>query len=331
MIVNIGCSSSSGSTFFSALLNRHPEIACGDELYIFCKPLLYRDYAHFKRIWAWGKRRGLASHPHDANRSLFINLESYDLTRDRVWEWALAAPDIRGLAARFEEHIARLTGKPIWAEKSPQNIKLIGPFLEAFPEARAIHLVRDPRDVVLSLLARGRSLLEGAEIWLTSVAAAHPFRAHPRLLEIRYEDLILAPEKTLGAVCAHVGVKFDWEWFRPGGAATDALGTRHSRAQNAWQLKPHEGFSPKSIGKWKEREAELDPIFGVKLTDAYARLLGTRAWTLAELAREHGYDVDPARVPPTGNRVLKFDGRTLKKKIREFWIEGVRYMPKVKH
>ena len=39
MIVNICCCGSSGSTFFSNLMNRHPEIVCGDELGLFSKPV----------------------------------------------------------------------------------------------------------------------------------------------------------------------------------------------------------------------------------------------------------------------------------------------------
>ncbi|MBN1442055.1 MAG: hypothetical protein JXA90_05060, partial [Planctomycetes bacterium] len=47
-LVNVCSCGSSGSTLLARTLDRHPEIACGDELFLFCVPLLYDDYARFR-------------------------------------------------------------------------------------------------------------------------------------------------------------------------------------------------------------------------------------------------------------------------------------------
>ncbi len=85
---------------------------------------------------------------------------------------------------------------------------------DVWPEARYIHLIRDPRDIAISNLKLA---------W-----AGHPFRAahtwetaerdwekiHPRLrddqwIDVRYEDLVADPERELGRVCDFLGVPFD--------------------------------------------------------------------------------------------------------------------------
>ena len=74
MIVNICCSGSSGSTFFSNLMNRHPEIVCGDELGLFSKPVFYDNYEHLKRWHFLIKRTGISSYPYFAGSICFEEL-----------------------------------------------------------------------------------------------------------------------------------------------------------------------------------------------------------------------------------------------------------------
>jgi hypothetical protein len=327
MIVAIGCSSSSGSHFLSYLLNDHPEIACGDELYLYPKPLLYRDFGELKRLESYVRRRKLTSEPYDANRSFLTDLESYGLTSDVVWGWIRESGGVRDLVERFEAHVGALTGKRVWAEKTPQNIKLLGPFLAAFPEARVIHIVRDPRDVLLSLMQRTRPLLEAAETWLTSVAAAWKHRRDARVLEIRYEDLILSREATLERLCRHLGVEFRMSFFLED--RHPSKGLVRARTQAGWQLRPGQGFSDRSVGKWKGREAEIAPAYAVRLAPEYAALVEAPEVSLADLAREYGYEIDPALVPPYCGRVLKSDKRRWKKRLREYFYERARWMPKV--
>ena len=144
-------------------------------------------------------------------------------------------------------------------------------FLDAYPEARTVHLVRDGRDVMLSRLNarmgnlarnalnrlvvfgdaslstyRGRPLDQAVveeyrnEIemhhWVTAVSFGRRARQYgERYLEIRYEDLCREPIRTLSTVFEFLDLPFNEqarEWVR----------------QNA---------SVQSIGKWKGREDEL--------------------------------------------------------------------------
>jgi hypothetical protein len=85
------------------------------------------------------------------------------------------------------------------------------PLLAAlFPAARFVHLVRDPRDCVLSTeSAWGNTPLRTAQEWATRVRlcrSAGRALAPGRYLELRYEDLTADVRTSLGRVFEFLGV-----------------------------------------------------------------------------------------------------------------------------
>lgn len=84
---------------------------------------------------------------------------------------------------------------------------------QVFPEAPVIHLVRDPRDVARSCVGMGWAGIayRGVEGWLDTerewLAAAPGIPAEQRL-EVRYEDLIAAPDEHLTAIANLLGVAY---------------------------------------------------------------------------------------------------------------------------
>lgn len=270
-------------------MNRHPEIVCGDELGLFSKPVIFDDYGHLKRWHFLIRRAGISSQPYFQERSILRNLDAYSLTPDQVWEFVLKSDNISELTNKLKAHILTLTGKKVWAEKTPENIFTIDRFLEVFPESRVIHLVRDPRDVILSLMARGRSFERAAEKWLTSVAAIHNYRRDPRVLEITYEDLILEREKTLDRVCSHLNVEFRLEFF-----ATNVYKSKNIKKTlkfNAWKSKPTDDFSSKSIGKYRNTDVDFTDMLSMSLTREFASYLRVEQLSFSELASGYGYQL----------------------------------------
>lgn len=86
--------------------------------------------------------------------------------------------------------------------------------LERFPEAKFIHLVRDPRDVARSSTKMGwaGSTYYGIDHWLKTEVdwSKQAARLRPKqVLTIHYEDLVQSPEATLSAVCDFIGVSFE--------------------------------------------------------------------------------------------------------------------------
>jgi protein-tyrosine sulfotransferase len=304
MINVCGCGSS-GSTLLAHTLDRHPEIACGDELFLFCVPALYDDYSRFRRHRWLYRRIGVSGNPFHQGRAIFRQGKAYGLSRTALWRLAGRATNINELAAQVQTHVLARTGKRVWAEKTPRNIRVVDKFIHAFPAAKVVHIVRDPRDVLLSLARRGKSLLEAAETWMGSTAAIAPHRHNPNVLEVRYEDLCREPDATLERVCRFIGVGFDPTYFRSDRFASQGLGKFQGHA--SWTQSPDEPFSTRSIGRHRSVDFEWRSLASIRLTTEYATLLGTRPWRLGELAASYGYDLEDVADPGDGTPLRTFD------------------------
>jgi len=106
----------------------------------------------------------------------------------------------------FYSQYASRFGKRRWGDKSPANLPEMETIQTLLPEARFIHIIRDGRDVALSLREvwfGPETLEESAEAWVQAIANARSQRRNLRhYLEIRYEILLQRPKETLRTVCA---------------------------------------------------------------------------------------------------------------------------------
>ncbi len=156
-----------------------------------------------------------------------------DLGRLRtLYDWGITPDDVRprlregmttseAIAAIFETYAER-QGKPRWGDKTPLYMQQL-PLLERlFPDAIWVHLVRDGRDAALSFLelpegfsgktwALPRTVPQFAARWRTEILAARKLgrNAGGRYLELRYEELVDEPERSLRLVCEHASLP--WE------------------------------------------------------------------------------------------------------------------------
>lgn len=130
----------------------------------------------------------------------------------------------------FERPAGRETGW--WGDNTPRYVSLIPELDRGFPDARYIHVVRDPRDVVRSALDvwfGGNTALTAAGEWMERVGAglAAGHLVGDRLLVLRFEDLLREPEPTMARVAQFLEVD---DRFRPndtGGDAAAVAGQEH--------------------------------------------------------------------------------------------------------
>ena len=83
-----------------------------------------------------------------------------------------------------------------------------------FPEAKFLHIVRDPRDVAKSAIPMGwaGNTYSGVEHWINTESSWGRFAAQDNgapVLEITYENLISDLGATLMSVCEFLGVDYD--------------------------------------------------------------------------------------------------------------------------
>jgi len=160
----------SGTTMLGLMLHNHPKVYTFLELHFFDRlwdprerhhPLSCNEAVHLaQRLAGRGRRWG------DSKRyflgSPLYNPDIVDVDSPNN----LYPVDIYEafLRANTAEH-----GKTIPCEQTPNYVFYLREILEAFPKARVVNIVRDPRDVLLSQKNRWRRQFEG-----TSKMAYHP-------------------------------------------------------------------------------------------------------------------------------------------------------------
>jgi hypothetical protein len=93
-----------------------------------------------------------------------------------------------------------------WCEKTPSNIFYLEQIFAMFgQQTRVINIVRDGRDVVLSVHGRLGKLVTPS-IWTRFVRQGLLYRGDPRVLTLKYEDLILQFDETMKLVSSFLGL-----------------------------------------------------------------------------------------------------------------------------
>jgi len=150
----------------------------------------------------------------------------------------LVAATRKFVDATFDD-AARAHDYNVWVEKTPSNIWRI-PFLRAhWPACHVIHCLRDPRDILVSLMQRKwlpSDVLQALPIFESMVAALLKVRrAHvndPNWLELRLEDLVADTGTTLDLLARSVAL----EPFKPEAnrSITDLISSYY--AERSWPV-----------------------------------------------------------------------------------------------
>ena len=149
-------------------------------------------------------RRELGEQLND--REAFISVLKRYLPESQVEALAASVGNLQPF--RFADGIRRYyqlhhtaSGKSRWGVESPPCVTDMETIQQVLPEARFLHLIRDGRDLALSLPAE-ITPEDAAGHWVWTIAQARRQAqnlSHYR--EIRYEDLLAAPGKILGEIC----------------------------------------------------------------------------------------------------------------------------------
>jgi hypothetical protein len=129
-------------------------------------------------------------------------------------DFAGGPPTYGRLFELLERQYAERHGRTRWGDKSLHTERYADPIFAAYPGARILHMIRDPRDRFASSQTRWRVRRGGAGAgtaeWLSSVRLAERHvRNYPQRYRIvRYEALAAQPERTMREICAFIGEPF---------------------------------------------------------------------------------------------------------------------------
>jgi len=198
----VGCPRS-GTTWVQLLMAQHAGVATAPETQIFAYYL-----EQFERQW----RHELAGRDRGGQGGAGLSR-------------LLSQPDFDALCRLvactvLEKIAARNPSAEILVEKSPKHALTASMIRRVLPEARFLHVIRDPRDTAASVMAAGRSWGSGwapqsavgaARLWLSSLEGAYQVADGPGYREVRYEDMRADPVAELHGIAEWLGLSWSAE------------------------------------------------------------------------------------------------------------------------
>lgn len=174
------------------------------------------------------------------------------------------------------------TAKPahtdlILGEKTPTHLYYVPTLLQWFPNARVIHMMRDPRAIIVSKLKKVNRktsrdgflkplgevpqrvlapLADPVEVVHTSTAWMDAARLHDKYMHhysnqyrlLRFEDLIAEPEANIKKICAFVGVEFDPAMLQGIHVIASSYSSEHRGMK---------GIDARALDRWREHSHPL--------------------------------------------------------------------------
>ncbi len=195
---------------------------------------------------------------------------------------SLKAVDIYEL---FLKKITEENNCSIACEQTPKNIFYISELLNTFPEAKIVHMVRDSRDVLLSQKNKWKRRFLGAskiplreairsymnyhpltsaKFWNSAVLHGNKMENNERVLSVKFEDVLMQPEKKIKEICKFTGIDFENRML-----AVPNIGSS-TQADNKSELK----IDKSKINKWEKgglnnAEIFLSQLISKKMMNAY--------------------------------------------------------------
>ena len=189
----------SGTSLLRAMLSNHSNIAGGLETFWFDLDFSGKDLKGSKRNWDGTRDEPLQEH---VSRLAAY----YDISKKAALAMAEQCSSGEEFIENFMSQHARQKGKNRWVEKTPANTLHIERIFAFWPQAYFIHVVRDPRDVYSSNALKSEEWSDPAifsNLWIKFINAHEEAKKTSwsrSMIEIRYEDLVLYPEKIMRGI-----------------------------------------------------------------------------------------------------------------------------------
>lgn len=210
MFVILG-SMRSGTTLLAQCLNAHSALVVPDETDFVIPTAFIVDRVADEQV---GKR--LAG-------DLIVNSKRFGASLGRYLDEATmrealagARYDATGMISAIYDAVAKRAGVAQAGDKSPNDMQYVRVLLDDgfFDTVKALHIVRDVRDVVVSMHRLGwipRLRFGYPRFWSAdNILVANRLSVVPEHYHrLRYEDLVTDPEGVLAEACAFLGVEFE--------------------------------------------------------------------------------------------------------------------------
>lgn len=220
----------SGTSLLGHILNNHPDVYSVDELHFFDK--LWSPTDAKRKLSSEEKIKLIAQLLNIQANSFFFQEKPGNFQEQArriarcISGTRLSAGDVY---AHFLHAVTVEHNKTIPCEQTPQYIYYMQEILSLFPDAKIIHIIRDPRDVLLSMKNKLRRRFLNpkpsnmkrnfhlwvhyhpiftSRFWQTAIESAERFFGNQRVQVVKFEDLLKYPDKTVLRICEFLGIRF---------------------------------------------------------------------------------------------------------------------------
>jgi hypothetical protein len=174
------------------------------------------------------------------------------------------------------DSMARAQGMQRWAENSPEGILHLPLIKKQIPEALVIHIIRDGRDVAMSLNRtryvhplpwQERIDLTGCGIyweWILEQGRRHGCGLDSDYMEVHFEELVSEPRNLLKKIGAFVDHQLDYDRILEVGYGSV------SKPNTSFRKESQEQFNP--VGRWRtgftpDQLLRFESVVGKTLTN----------------------------------------------------------------
>ena len=241
----------SGTSLLLALLSAHPNIAITPETQFF--GIWMRMYRHLdsekpKDMELFWKAFSTGRH--------YLRL---GLDTERVHAQASEAGMMthRSIFTAVMREYAHAKGKNRIGEKSPRHFAYLSTLFDWYPDAKVLFLLRDPRACVASARKApwgNPSVYSQSLTWNESMDCYEEYKDDPRVMLVRYEELVQTPEPHVRGICDFLGEEYTEKLLDH---ATHSSFSDYHPSHGMWGVRHRDQYmqpiSAKHTDKWKQK------------------------------------------------------------------------------
>lgn len=252
----IGGAARSGTSLLQAIFNQHSECVSPPE-------------SHLLPNYAYAPVSKITNALYD-----FASLNKILTADEKVQRLNISADEVLSnlkpglspveLFITYMNIFARQRNKNILVEGTPQNVWLSRRLKEQFPSSYILHIIRDPRDVVMSTMNAEYTKKFDVNVQIVAEhyilqyecgvdIAQNIFGNH--YVQVFYEDLITNPLIEIQRICKALDLNFEpamMEFYKSSGQV--------AAAGESWKVNLNNNFMNNNFGKWKKGMNEQDII-----------------------------------------------------------------------
>ena len=224
--------SRSGTTLVARVLKRHPDVCVLNETH-FMEEFIY-EREHFEKLSEKKIREVI-------NRLILIQekdyyrksrYEEYPEETDKIFFSFMSSNgnSFGKLIGAFFDYEAKKHGRKLVGDQTPRHVFYVAELHRMFPHAKFIHMIRDPRAVLLSQKRKWKAGIRWKQprfeilrtflnyhpvttsvIWKKAVTAglqSSKILPRDKIITVRFEDFVESPEKYIRDLCTFLEVEF---------------------------------------------------------------------------------------------------------------------------